>query len=255
MQEAFLSQGWSVETLDKDYGEDLLIRIFDDGEATPYSFYVQAKSAESLRHSKDGAYVRYPIDFDHIRHWNDFWDPVFLMLWDRQADALIWEMIQEPELPLDMSGKKAKVLVPRDHELTLDGLRAIRRKTLARHRRFQREKAGSEILVEALEGSLDAKIDYDPQSGVMVIDRANNGVEFRFFGELHQMISKLAGLHGISEEEIIRKAIRNFSDVAKEMESGVPRKVVKPDGTVLSFHTILEYGRYLDSLEFDLDDD
>jgi hypothetical protein len=255
MHEAFLSLGWSVEVLDKDYGEDLLIRIFEDGEATPYTFYVQAKSAESLtRYSKrDGAYVRYPIDFDHVRHWNEFWDPVFLMLWDRQADTIFWDMIQEPVLPLDMSGKKAKLLVPKDQQLDHDGLMRIRRKTRARHKRFQHERAGADVLVETLSEAIDAQVEYDAQSGLLFIERTDGEKEMHFFGELLEMISRMAESRGSSMEDVVRDALANFAHMVKKMSDGAQLEIRDQNGTVKRFNSIQELGRYIDDLDVDFD--
>ena len=36
LHRVFEEFGWAVEDLKKDYGEDLLVRIFDKGVATPY---------------------------------------------------------------------------------------------------------------------------------------------------------------------------------------------------------------------------
>ena len=73
---AFESYGWTVEDLAKDYGEDLLVRIFDRGIATPYSFFVQAKATDRI-----AAYIRqdmvaFPIETGHLRHWVRFSEPV-----------------------------------------------------------------------------------------------------------------------------------------------------------------------------------
>lgn len=49
LRDAFNGVGWTVEDLRKDYGEDLLVRIFDNGIATPLSFFVQAKGTDVIQ--------------------------------------------------------------------------------------------------------------------------------------------------------------------------------------------------------------
>jgi hypothetical protein len=251
MHEAFLSLGWSTEVLDKDYGEDLLVRIFDHGNATPYTFYVQAKSVESLqRHTKkDGTYVRYPIDFEHLRHWKGFWDPVFLMLWDRESNVVFWDMVQDPELPLDMSGKRAKILIPKDRKLDRDGLLRIRRKTISRHRRFQKEKEGSEALVEVLAQSLDAMVEYDPESGILALVRDGGTPEIYLFGELYELATRIAEFRGCTPQEVLTEAITLTEVVFTSIKSGRPFRLRDPNGNFdAQFTTVEELTDYLDHL-------
>ena len=55
VHDAFTAVGWTVEDLRKDYGEDLFVRIFQDGRATLLCFFVQAKATDNLeRHLTKG---------------------------------------------------------------------------------------------------------------------------------------------------------------------------------------------------------
>ena len=67
----FASIGWSVEDLGKDYGEDLLVRIFEDGHATPWSFFVQSKATDHLDKIRlnDGLHLAVPLASTHLQHW------------------------------------------------------------------------------------------------------------------------------------------------------------------------------------------
>ncbi|MEU4492611.1 DUF4365 domain-containing protein [Streptomyces sp. NPDC023998] len=257
MQEAFTSQGWTVEVLGKDYGEDLLVRIFEDGEATPYTFYVQAKSVETLSRltRKKGDHLRYPVDFDHLQHWQEFWDPVFLAIWDRETDTVTWDMIQEPALPIDTSGKKAKILVPRANMLDLSGLERIRAKTLARHRRFKRETEGSEVLLEILSTSLNAEVSYNPQSGILFVQYADGSMAASLFGRLGRLAELVAEGRKTTLENVIEIAVQELTETIKSIESGRPYEVEMPDGTTLTCRTVDELNQYLDSLGEDEEPD
>ena len=48
LHQAFKEKGWTVEDLRKDYGEDLFVRLFNNGATTPLSFFVQAKGTDNL---------------------------------------------------------------------------------------------------------------------------------------------------------------------------------------------------------------
>jgi Domain of unknown function (DUF4365) len=64
----FTQTGWVVEDLDDDYGEDLLVRIFEDGMATPFSFFVQIKATDHINRylHANGKSLSFPIDVDYL---------------------------------------------------------------------------------------------------------------------------------------------------------------------------------------------
>jgi len=70
LRDLFGRLGWVVWDLHPDYGEDLLVRIFTNGAATHYSFFVQAKATdhidryqeEEFAHAVENQYV--PADVD-----------------------------------------------------------------------------------------------------------------------------------------------------------------------------------------------
>lgn len=245
MQEAFALQGWTAETLGKDYGEDLLVRIFDDGEATPYTFYVQAKSTETLsRYVKKGSdYVRYPIAFDHLEHWLKFSDPVFLIIWDRETGSLMWDMIQEPSLPLDTSGVKAKILVPRRNALDRSGLERLRTQTVSRHKRLNREQRGSEVLLDLLSKSMNAKVDYDSQAGILVIEHHDGEMSLQLFGATLKLMRWIAKERNTTVEEAFRQTIHSGAENILSIEAGTPYEYRHSDGSVTTCHTVEEWLR------------
>src|SRR5215469_6481106 len=83
----FEDRGWTVEDLAKDYGEDLMVRIFDSGVATPYSFFVQAKATDRIAKFVTRGAIAFPIETGHLRHWVRFLEPVILTLWDSKQDV------------------------------------------------------------------------------------------------------------------------------------------------------------------------
>ncbi|MER5218314.1 DUF4365 domain-containing protein [Streptomyces sp. NPDC002838] len=243
LQEAFTLQGWTAEVLGKDYGEDLLVRIFDDGEATPYTFYVQVKSTETLSRytRKGGGYVRYPISLDHLEHWLKFSDPVFLVIWDRETGGAVWDMIQETSLPVDTSGVKAKILVPMRNSLDGQGLERMRTQTVSRHRRLNREQRGSEILVDLLSESMNAEVSYDSQAGIMVIEHHDGNMEMRLFGATLELMHWMAKERDSTPEEVFRHVIRSAAETVLSIEAGTPYEYRNSDGSVTICHTAEEW--------------
>jgi len=71
LHEAFVHEGWTVENLTKDYGEDLLVRIFERGVTTPFSFFVQAKATDDVDklRSKKTARISYRVESGYVLHW------------------------------------------------------------------------------------------------------------------------------------------------------------------------------------------
>jgi hypothetical protein len=95
LHDAFGAVGWTVEDLRKDYGEDLFVRIFQDGRATPLCFFVQAKATDNLeRHLAKGERLTFPVERRHVDHWQQFWEPVILSLWDSKDDRTYWTCVQ-----------------------------------------------------------------------------------------------------------------------------------------------------------------
>jgi hypothetical protein len=94
LRDAFNGVGWTVEDLREDYGEDLLVRIFDNGIATPLSF-VQAKGTDVIRNCVSGTGpIFVPLKRGHVNHWIEFSEPVFVALWDSKADPIYWNSVQ-----------------------------------------------------------------------------------------------------------------------------------------------------------------
>jgi hypothetical protein len=64
LRDLFTQLGWMVWDLYPDPGEDLLVRIFVNGNATHYSFFIQAKSTDHIDRymDREGKYLSFPIE-------------------------------------------------------------------------------------------------------------------------------------------------------------------------------------------------
>jgi uncharacterized protein DUF4365 len=127
LREAFNGVGWTVEDLRKDYGEDLLVRIFDNGIATPLSFFVQAKGTDVIQNYVSGTGpIFVPLKRGHVNHWMEFSEPVFVALWDSKADLIYWNCVQTyfstEEGKTALADTTDSVRIPVDRPLDATGL-------------------------------------------------------------------------------------------------------------------------------------
>src|SRR5437764_13417330 len=92
----FGQRGWTVESIKYDYGEDLLVRVFHNGKATPFIFFVQAKAYSSTQSLliRRGRYLSVPVDADHLASWRNFREPVVFAVWDRSSNVTYWQTVQ-----------------------------------------------------------------------------------------------------------------------------------------------------------------
>jgi hypothetical protein len=130
----FSTVGWTVERLEADYNEDFLVRIFEAGRTTPWSFFVQSKATDRIGKFRmnDGRYLTLRLHSKHVRHWTRFAEPVVLTVYDAKKDVTYWEAIQshlESTGDPDASSNKSTmaVRVPTDNLLDSDGLRRLKK--------------------------------------------------------------------------------------------------------------------------------
>lgn len=223
----FASAGWTVEDLAKDYGEDLLVRIFENGEATHFSFFVQAKATDNITRylPKRQDSIRYPVSSKHLAHWNKFQEPIILTLWDSQSGSTYWICIQDALDATEVSDlrlrKKTRISMPLDCKLNAEGISRIRDITLARHKRLERMTEGTNVLIELLEAELGAKVQFSP-NGVLISEKQEGESDLLLFGQPAEMLEELAKRRASSLEEAFNFALENsLSEVQKHEKTGM----------------------------------
>ena len=224
-----------MEDVRHDYGEDLSVRIFDDGQVTKYQFLVQAKATEHLeRYRRGEREVRFPLRSSHLEQWRAYWEPVFLVVWDAIHDEFYWECVQTPEHPL-RPGRAggASLSLPSDNRLDDEGLRRIRRRTIERHERFAREQVGAQILIDLLSEALDVEISYDSQAGILFINPLR-GANARIlaFGRFARDLQSLEESTGLDRESVLKSAIDVYRQVSEAYQGGGALVSKDPDGKI-----------------------
>lgn len=260
---AFVKEGWSVEDLDKDYGEDLLVRIFKNGIATPYSFFIQSKATDHIEKylSKDRKHYLYPIKTDHIEYWNKFWEPVILALWDSASGITYWESVQtfieqnQGKLP-EKRHKSLRVAVPHDNKLDEEGVKRIVARTISRFERFEREKVGAETLINILKKELGLELTYDPQFGFLLFPQGefkanpDGGRSFIAFGKCAALLKNLQDKFGIEPQQAFLNSLDFFGQIIEQFKAGNTIALIdKNENIVQSWESLNELGRHIDRLQ------
>jgi hypothetical protein len=125
--------GWICDNL-YDLGEDLLVRIYDDGVSTGLTLFIQLKSTQNLaEHLIHGDQVSYPVEAKDLLHWQDSATPVFIVVWDVNQLAGKWTSVEETlrDLSARKTGWESKtevrIHIPVSNEVDATGLQNIRR--------------------------------------------------------------------------------------------------------------------------------
>lgn len=218
LHDLFEQSGWVVWDLHPDYGEDFLVRIFNSGIATHYSFFVQAKATEHIDRylSKDGKYLSFPIDLGHLEHWEQFWEPVVLTVWDAKTDTTYWEIIQDcfESDDLDKPTGKRHINIPTTNILTKNDLKCVLDRTKTRFLRFELACEGMDALVELVEDKLNARISYQPGSKSIMIyyysDKAKeeiSGGDLIVLDDLALLLDTAAQKYKMTPEQFFAEAV------------------------------------------------
>jgi hypothetical protein len=265
----FESQGWTVHDLAKDYGEDLMVRIFENSQATPFLFFVQAKSKEqnvSVRSSNDSIPVR--VSRDHLDHWRRFWEPVILTVWVVQSDITYWECVQNAVVRLERRGnqirgkKTVTIHVPMTQILDATGVNRISQLTRVRFSQFQRERDATEYLLDLLREEIGLKIDYQSRYGIVLIPEGSfvpdkeASQRVYVFGRAKRDIDRLARLLSIPIQEAFDYMLNNFLNGLQSLLRGEAAVFRSPNGDILDIwnspkDVTADYYRMLDEADED----
>jgi hypothetical protein len=217
LNEAFASRGWVVENLRHDYGEDLLVRIFENGEATPFFFFVQAKATDHIERYQitDESILSYPISMAHLRSWNQLWEPVLITVCDVRTGTTYWQSIQaiveSQTCAFSTSQKTMRVHIPKANTLDPEGLTEILEQTKRRFGRFEQEHEGGKALVALLQDARGESIQYDAQAGILILGGIEDGWTISVWGEMEEHLKRIAQEQGIDLSEFLLRGVYDLA--------------------------------------------
>lgn len=238
----FHSKGWTVENITGDYGEDLLVRVFIGGNATPWIFFVQIKAFSTIARLKvsAGKYLSVPVDSAHINAWSSLREPVVLAVWDAATKLVYWQTIQTAMAVASRRSEFEKRPIPATRlrvptENTLDEVSAERLANRARAawEQVDRERDGARMLLKILRDDLGLDISYDPEYGTLIVPQGKfvsdttTGPMFYHFGRAARDLNELAAQLGVSPQKAAEQAM--------SVHLAALRRVT--DGKAVSFRT------------------
>ena len=231
----FESCGWTVEDLAKDYGEDLLVRIFDRGVATPYSFFVQAKATDRIATFIRQKVVAFPIETGHLRHWVRFSEPVILTLWDSKRDVTYWVCVQDAvkRMGISESAYKRKTLsvaIPLANQLNQDGLLRISGIAKIRLERHLRENEGAQILIDLIQETSGRKVrDYNADIGYLSLEDPKGGEVCYFWGQMRDEVQFYSEKLGLEPQQLMSQGLRHLWNRTRSLTKAQARKESRED--------------------------
>lgn len=264
----FASSGWSTDDLNADYGEDLLVRIFESGIATHWSFFVQSKATDHLDRYllRDGKTIAFSIESEHVQHWSRFWEPVILAIYDGKTEVTYWETIQDylDACRVSLSERMAQSItihVPVDNTFDPDGLRRLRNRTKARFERFQLQREGASVLLDELRRQWGVSIEYDPEAGILLLPKghfqadASGGVSVTAFGRFAAQLARLQKNHRLDPQRAFEESLDLMQKISKAYQDGSTLVMLNADGKrVEEWRTIEELQLFADRQQ-ELDDE
>lgn len=152
--------GFVVNDLPRDYGEDLLVRIFCGETATPYAFLVQSKGGgqdrkrrlASSRNREHG--YRIPVSKGHLALWRRLALPVLVTYWDEITDQIYWTFVPAKRYSWPQSDSANNninsVWIPCSNVLDQRGINIVRVEVIERHFLTERMAQCIEILIDLL---------------------------------------------------------------------------------------------------------
>ncbi len=95
IKELIHNLGWEVNRFGRDYGEDLWVQMFKDGNPSREVFFIQLKGTDnSTQYALQSGVFSYPIDVVNLAQWFSYPFPVIVVLWDITNRFGYWLHIQ-----------------------------------------------------------------------------------------------------------------------------------------------------------------
>lgn len=112
LQKIFAEIGWESEEIEKDYGEDLMIQIFENGEKLPIKIFAQVKGTKNIEENKrKDKYVYSGIKKTTFSSWIDSNESTVFILWDINQQEGVFGFINKNSLQKDTKNETKTVSI------------------------------------------------------------------------------------------------------------------------------------------------
>ena len=136
LAERFREFGWVPTPNSIDLGEDFIVHIHLEDNATGVVFHVQEKSVINLAQRQSKDYVSYSLKVKDLLYWENFLLPVALIIWDIKLRLGKWSLIKDLINDLDQKApdwrqkngaSRVSVKVPWNNTTDNQGLNQLKR--------------------------------------------------------------------------------------------------------------------------------
>ena len=243
--------GWVVEAIDKDYGEDFIVTIFENGAKTEKFFYVQSKATDTIENYIDvkSGCIMYPVVRDRLSYWTNCLAPVVLMVFDTSTENMYWSYIEKKQAIPDR--KKIKIKTDMRNDFSKLGIKRLRDLIFRRFEELKSQEDGAEVVIDVLAKSLGLNITYEPQGGVLIIPRGTfkpdpEGEQMAvLFGPLGAQLEKASREIGMLPERYLLESLETYHRILESYRNGGALVFRDKDGKLIrEFKTMSEFQRY-----------
>jgi hypothetical protein len=255
----FSACGWSVNDLHKDYGEDLIIQIFQNALATPLFFFVQVKATDQLDkiYSKRTKAFSIRLPTTALIRWQSSPIPTLLVLYDAKREEAYWEYCQ---FYLDFLKIKTAnlerrktfiVSVKKENKLgdsSIDEIKMIADKRMGA---FERNRELKREIEKVFLNSYGMKVDLGFPNNVLMLPcgkfepEASGDSQFFFLGKLAKMLAQIPNFGEQQINELLEGKVAKCIDAIKLLEAGNALHLKdEKSGKILKTYTTLDEWRY-----------
>jgi hypothetical protein len=256
----FTAIGWTCERIQQDYGEDLIVRVFDDGKATPKYFFVQSKATANIeRYRRKDGHIRYRFKPDHITSWLSHRQPVIVTLYDQLTEEFYWQSVHNyfDKIRSSDKTKLTELIFTNARMLDSAGLAHLRTIVEYSYKLADQGQEAARVLMEHLKRQYGLKIEFDiggflqlPAGRFIAREGADRSVIL--FGGLADTAEKLSKRLGVPATEITPEALNFLVQVYEAFSSGRELLVQDSNGDILRrFKSISELMEYIAATQDD----
>lgn len=129
--ECVVEFGW-IPVAPEDLGEDFIVHVYFERQATGVSFYIQEKSVTNLYKRRKNDFLPYPFEVKDLKHWDNFAQPVVLVVWDINLREGRWVLLKDAIEYIDQARpkwrtqKKTQIYIPWNNTTDHNGLTKLR---------------------------------------------------------------------------------------------------------------------------------
>ena len=244
--DVFTSVGWTAEIIRQDYGEDLLVRIFEGGEATEQYFFVQSKAVESVsRYEKEYGYIRYSFKPKYVEMWRNIRHPVIVTLYDAGRDIIYWQDIQQYNEDNYLKTRGINTFMfHADKSINKEGIQEFKRHIDERYDDFWEGSVAPIHIMNALAETYGLEIDLRA-TGLIMLPRGkfvpanDKGMDIIFYGKIAHRYQEVAKT-SVSQQELFQEAIDRALNERERLKRGEKIIILDENGVKIDEFSSVE---------------